>query len=363
MVRVLHIVNRWRQGGVERFVEGLVDGCRKGDVEQSILSICTGVPSAVDCPKYGPMHAGDSMVSMLQGARALDAFLAAHRFDVAHIHTQNSSGFLYASIAKRHGVPCRIIHSHNTSLGYGAGAVKRAAQGLFRTVYGGAETVRLACSTEAGNHLFPDGGFMVVPNGIDTERFRFDAAAREEIRGRVGVGDDEMLVACVGSMVATKNHIRALSIFAEFHNRNPRSRLLILGDGELRQDLETRACSLGIADAVSMPGFVERADRWYSAMDAVLFPSLYEGLPVSLVEAQCNGLPVVCSDTITREVGLLDTCTFISLEKPNSVWVIALEKSQRDITGVSVETICNKGFDRSSTIKLMIDIYKCSDGK
>lgn len=358
MVRVLHIVNRWRQGGVERFVEGLVDGCGKGDVEQSILSICTDVQSAADCPKYGPMHAGDSMVSMLQGARALGAFLAAHRFDVAHIHTQNSSGFLYASIAKRHGVPCRIIHSHSTSLGYGAGAVKRAAQGLFRTVYGGAETVRLACSTEAGNHLFPDGGFRVVPNGIDTERFRFDAAAREEIRERVGVGDDEMLIACVGSMVATKNHIRALSIFAEFHNRNPRSRLLILGDGELRQDLETRACSLGIADAVSMPGFVERADRWYSAMDAVLFPSLYEGLPVSLVEAQCNGLPVVCSDTVTLEVALLDSFRRLPLAAPDGEWASLLLSAERDITGTAAQIVRTKGFDKENTANMLLQIYK-----
>ena len=358
MIRVLHIVNRWKQGGVERFVEGLVDGCGKGGVEQSILSICTDVPSAADCPKYGPMHAGDSMVSMLQGARALDAFLAVHRFEVVHIHTQNSSGFLYASIAKKHGVPCRIIHSHSTSLGYGAGAVKRAAQGLFRTVYGGAETVRLACSTEAGNHLFPGGGFKVIPNGIDIERFRFDAAAREEMRGRAGVGDDEMLVACVGSMVATKNHIRALSIFAEFHNRNPRSRLLILGDGELRQDLETRACSLGIADAVSMPGFVERADRWYSAMDAVLFPSLYEGLPVSLVEAQCNGLPVICSDTVTPEVALLGSFRRLPLAAPDGEWASSLFSAERDITGTAAQIVRTKGFDKKSTASMLLQIYK-----
>ena len=360
-ISVLHIVNKWKKGGVERFVEDFVgsqEGCR---LSQSMLSICTGIVSSVDCPKYGPMHDGESMPSMLWGAFALDGFLAGHVFDVVHIHTQNSSGFLYAAIAKKRGVPCRIIHSHNSSLGIGSGVAKRMAQVLFRVVFEGSETTRLACSTEAGEHLFSNNGFRIVPNGIELDRFLYNDSERHCIREHLGISDGEMLVSCVGSMIQAKNHIRALSVFAELLHYRPDAKLLILGDGELRSFIEEESTRLGIADRVCLPGYVEDAWRWYSAMDAVLFPSLHEGFPLSLVEAQCNGLPVVCSDTVTREVGILESCRFLSLEDSDTLWAKVLLSAHRDTTKASAELVKSKGFDRESTAELLLEIYTAFD--
>ncbi len=295
---------------------------------------------------------------MLKGSHRLGTFLESHRFDVVHVHTQNSSGFLYCRIAEKAGVPLRIVHSHNSSLGSGNRLVKEAAQSTIRVLYAGSENVRLACSVAAGKHLFSVRDFQVVPNGIDIEQFHFDPRARKEIRSLFGVPEGELLIGCVGSMVPVKNHLRALSIFAELKRRGSPVRLLILGDGELRGALEAQAARLGVSGSVFMPGFVDDAHRWYSAMDALLFPSLYEGLPIALVEAQCNGLPVVCSDAVTSEVALLGSFRRLPLSVPDAEWAGALLSGKRDITGASAEAVRAKGFDKRDTARVLLEIYR-----
>ena len=357
-LQVLHLVNYWGHGGVVSFIEGLVSGCHDAGIEQSILSICNRVESPVKCSQYGPMHNGDSMPSMLMGAMALGHFLELHPFDVIHIHTQNSSGFLYAYVAKRHGIPKRIIHSHNSALGEGAGVIKHSAQTFFRRLYGGSETIRLACSESAGEHLFKMADFQIIPNGIATEKYRYDFNIRARIRTQIGIASDEFLVGCVGALTPAKNHMRALLIFSKLLQHRPNSRLLILGEGEMRSDLEKEALRLGIRDRVLMPGFVDDVSSWYNAMDVVLFPSLYEGFPISLVEAQCNGLPVVFSDAISHEVALLDTCHSCSLEDADEIWGAALLLASRDESVDSVALIRDKGFDKANTMNLLFGIYK-----
>lgn len=357
MTEVLHIVNRWRDGGVERFVKGVVDGCTRDGMGHSALSVCTDINEDIGCPTYGPLCDGQGMASMAAGGRRLQGFLGKKRFDVVHIHTNNSSGFMYAKAAERAGVPLRIVHSHNSSLGPGSRLVKGAAQGVFRVLYAGSENVRLACSEAAGEHLFPGMDFKVVPNGVDIERFRFDSTARTEIRSSLGIGENRFLVGCVGSMIEAKNHMRALSVFTELMREEPSALLLILGDGELRGTLKAEAAHLGISGSVFMPGFVDDTHRWYSAMDALLFPSLYEGLPIALVEAQCDGLPVVCSDTVTEEVALLGSFRRLPLSAPDPEWASALLSAERDVTGAAAEIVRAKGFDRKDTARMLLGIY------
>lgn len=357
-ISVLHIVNKWIQGGLERFVEGIVRDCSRDGVSHSILSLCTDVSSDVDCPKYGPFNDAIGMASMLKGSRRLSPFLKEHHFDVVHVHTQNSSGFLYCRIAEKAGVPLRIVHSHNSSLGPGNMLVKNAAQVLVRHLCGGSENVRLACSKTAGDHLFPGRDYLVVPNGIDIDKYCFNRRARGEIRSALGIEEGQLLIGCVGSMIEAKNHSRALSVFATLKGFVPSARLLILGDGELRGVLVAEAKRLGVFDSLFMPGFVDDTYRWYSAMDSLLFPSLYEGLPIALVEAQCNGLPVVCSDAVTEEVALLDSFQALSLNESDAVWAATLLSGERDSTRNSAELIREKGFNRESTVSSLLHIYK-----
>lgn len=357
MLRVLHIVNKWAQGGVERFIEGLVEDGISGDIQQSVLSICTDISSSVQCAKYGPMCEGLGMASMLKGSRQLGRFLKGNHFDVVHIHTNNSSGYLYAKVAKKCGVSKRIIHSHNSSLGIDAGFAKRAANRIFYILCSGSETDRLACSRDAGLHLFGNSSFEVVPNGIDIDKFTYSERLRELVRNRLGIPQQSFMVGFVGSLIQVKNPKRALSIFERMLSSRPDSYLLFVGDGDLRGELEEIAQGRKIGDRVLFAGFVDDVSAFYSSMDILLAPSLYEGLPIALIEAQCNGLPVLLSDSITQEAAVTDAARFISLAKADCEWADAAFCAKRILPREAVGAIRERGYSRSATTELLHKLY------
>lgn len=359
MPKVLHLVNRWQSGGVERFIEGVVSGCDSVEFNQSILSICSEVETGVDCEVFGPLSSGAGMMSMLVGALRLFPFLKKRDFDIVHIHSNNSSAFLYAYVAKRAGVELRIVHSHNSRLGSDAGLLKHMAQGLFRALFRGCANIRLACSDDAGRHLFQNEPFDVVPNGVDVDRFSYDEVIREEVRQSLAIEDKELIIGCVGTLISAKNPLRSIEIFSLLRQYRPNAKLLFLGDGELRSEAEKTVRMLGLSDHVLFLGFVENADRYYHAMDVLLFPSIYEGFPITLVEAQCNGLPVVASSNVTEEVKITGLCKFLSLDASNQIWVNEILKCKREIQHNAAEQVRACGYDRETTIQRLLSLY-CS---
>lgn len=361
---VLHIVNKWGKGGVERFIEGVAECSCGRSIEHSVLSICTDIESSAPFKAvYGPMSCGKGLVSLFKGSLYLGPFLKSHPFDVVHVHASNGSCFLFAAIAKSEGIPTRIVHSHNSSMQSGSGAVKQVAHRLLRRAFLGNETHRLACSSEAGRHLFADNKFEIIPNGIEIKRFEFNSENRRTLREELGISEDCLMILCIGSLIEAKNHMRSLAIFDSLRKNNPNSRLMILGEGPLREKIEEGVKDREMADLVIMPGFVKDSERWLSAADAVLFPSLHEGLPIALVEAQCNGLPVVCSDAVTREVCLSSECSFLSLQCDDGAWVKKLCSSKRDETGGAARLVASLGFDRMETVERLFELYEAKEGR
>lgn len=356
-IRVLHIVNKWAQGGVERFIENLVDGLDRGQYEQSILSVCTPVESAISCEKFGPLSSGYSLGSMTRGARRLGGFLDSHTFDVVHIHTNNSSGFLYTAISKRKNIPKRVIHSHNAQLGLDATVVKHLAHECLYKGFSGSETDRLACSLDAGVHLFRNHSFEIVPNGVDDSEFCFCEEERKRIRNSLGIADCEIVVGCVGSLIAAKNHRKSLGVFARFLKKRD-GRLLIAGDGPQRDYLERIVTGMGIADKVTFLGYVKELSGYYSAMDVLLFPSFYEGLPMVLIEAQCNGLPILASDCVTNEAVMSEEMLKrLPLDASDSTWACSLAACKRGDPLAAVRLVKQHGFALQSTLEAVEKVY------
>lgn len=361
-ISVLHVVNKWDHGGVERYIEGLTEASADSSLCHTVLSLCTHIDSSAHFQgKFGPLYSGDGLYAILRASLRFGAFLDSHRFDVVHIHASNGSCFLLARIARLHGVAIRIVHSHNSSMQAGSGIVKKLANQLLIYLFAGNESVRLACSTEAGRHLFKNRDFEIMPNGIDIDRFAFNQQARSKIRSKLGVNENTTIILCVGSLIEAKNHFKAIKIFSKYTAEVPDSLLVILGDGPLRERLEVEIESLGIAHKVFMPGFLDDAELWLSASDIVLFPSLFEGLPISLVEAQCNGLPIVCSDSVTQEVALMDNFQFLSLSAPDDEWVAALVAARRCFGPLPVSVVCGKGFNRKDMVVRLSAKYEQVD--
>ena len=255
--------------------------------------------------------------------------LHTNQYDVLHFHLFEGMALGYVQAAKAAGVPVRIVHSHNTDLRKSFfRPLKLAVHECAKFVFSDAATYRLACSRSAARFLFPaeddiTGRWVYIPNGIRAEQFSFDADKRRVMRRELGIGS-ELVVGCIGRLCRQKNQRFLRRAFARLHEREPRSRLVLVGEGIDEQELRKLANSFGIWNAVTFYGVSQHIPELLWAFDVLAFPSLFEGLGIVAVEAQAACLPVVCSDYIPQEAAVTDLVRFLSLEAGEEGWADAL---------------------------------------
>ncbi len=284
----------------------------------------------------------------------LDAFFAAHpEYRIIHGH-YSGFGMFYNAAARRRGVPVRVGHSHNTA--YEPNLVGRLDK-LMSSRFNKDLTDRFACSRKAGEMLFGSSPFTVLPNGVDTDRFAHPAPdARQKLREHLGVREDELLLGHVGRFSAQKNHAGLLRIFAALLPKQPNARLLLLGGGALEGEIKELAKALGVADKVIFAGVRTNVQAFYAAMDAFLLPSLFEGLPVVLVEAQAAGLPCFVSDTVDRGAAFASNVTFLPLKSPD-IWAHAIHYSDLTRNPNAQQQAMDAGFDIHTSARILQEFY------
>jgi glycosyltransferase EpsF len=181
-----------------------------------------------------------------------------------------------------------------------------------------------------GNRLFDAGKVFVLPNAIKPSVFAFSTEARRETRAMLGLEDSCFVVGHTGRFVYQKNHNFLLDIFVVVKRENPQSILLVIGEGPLQKRIEKKAERLGIASSVIFAGTQDTMGPYYSAMDCLLLPSFYEGIPITAVEAQANGLPCLLADTVSSEVVFAENALRLSLKQGAAVWAkTALQGTRR----------------------------------
>lgn len=239
-------------------------------------------------------------------------------YKVFHIHTQHAmDAFLSALAAKKAGIKKVVVHSHNANTIY-----SKKLHNIFKKGLHFLNIERFACGEEAGKWMFGKDMYHIINNGIDVDEFKFDPISREKIRNQNGWSND-FIIGHIGRFNKQKNHEFIIEIFKQFSLKRPNSKLVLIGVGELEDDikqlvkfekLEKKVCFLGMRDDVN---------KLYSSMDTFILPSLFEGLPVVLVEAQAASLPVIMSDSITDEIKLSDEVKELPLTDINE-WVNTL---------------------------------------
>lgn len=214
---------------------------------------------------------------------------------------------------------------------------------------------RLACGKEAGRLLYPNKKFTVLNNAIETERFRYDPESRQTYRQKLGL-EDKFVVGIVAGISDHKNPLGVIEIFREVHHRRPEAVLLWAGDGPMRSDVEKLAEEYKLKEAVHLLGARGDVDKLLQAMDVFVLPSLYEGLPVVLIEAQAAGLKCFVSDTVTREADITGRCSYIS-NKAYDRWAEAIcsaDLSRKD----TYPQICEAGYDIQMTSDWLCKFYQ-----
>lgn len=250
-------------------------------------------------------------------SKALTDFFRTHDYRVVHCHLNYMSGVVLAA-AKKAGVPVRIAHAHTANMAPGW---KQAVRRLCKYLIPVTATHRFACSTEAGSAIFGRQDFSILANAIDAAAFTPDDALRRGVRAELGL-DDELTVMHVGRMVYAKNHEFLLEAFRELLTADPTAKLVLIGDGELRPEIEAKAAGLP-AGSVLLLGTRTDIPRLLQAADVFAFPSRFEGMPVTMIEAQAAGLPCVKSDTVTNECVVTPLVQSLTTDDPR-VWADAI---------------------------------------
>lgn len=267
---------------------------------------------------------GNVLYKKIKLYQKLKKFLKEHPYQIVHINSGNFFFNLTAIMAvKSAGVPVRILHSHNA----GNTDQSRIKKFLFKILKPFMEkraTVLFACSEKAAAYMFTKkavdaGQVRVIPNGIDTRRFKRD----EEVRSRLLKEwqlEGRFVAGHAGRFMKQKNHEFLIDIFKELHDQEPEAVLLLFGEGELLAQIREKVNRLGLESAVRFMGVINEIEQAYQVMDVFLLPSLHEGLPVTGVEVQAAGVPLLVSDNVTKELKVTDDVYFLSLDAGASAW-------------------------------------------
>lgn len=366
-VRVLHMTDILSySAGVSSVILNFIEG-----TDETRISSDVAVTKEGDAPLYrqierrgGAVHQLPpiSLTSTNAYRSALKTLLEKESYDIIHGHVANS-GFLYFPIAKEAGIHHRIIHSHNSQ---GSDVPLKALRNRFlnRNLYRLANHF-FACSKDAGQFLFgsnvPEEDIVVLPNAIDTAKFAYNASIRNEQRKLLGATDHTFIIGHVGRMVPQKNQIFLLRAFAALHQTIPDSILCIIGEGTLKEDLLRQAENLNLTNAVHFLGLQSNPSPFYQAFDQFWLPSLFEGLPVSSLEAQAAGLFCLLSDTISKESNVSGFCSYFSTENPRAVenWAEAamdIGKNNARIDGALF--LKQRGYDLYDEGKRLSTLYE-----
>lgn len=277
-------------------------------------------------------------------------------YDIIHSHVNDLSGLILfaARIAK---IPIRIAHSHSAS---SANAYLKLIMGkLFIKCFA---NKRIACGKKAGAFLFGRNKFVVLPNAIEPSRYVVESNdEKNKLRMNLNFSDDSIYLIHIGRFVEAKNHVFLLDIFSSLIHEDDRFNLLLLGDGPLFESIKDKASKLSINKNVIFLGSVSNPWDYLKASDIFILPSLWEGLPVSVIEAQCSGIPCLISDVVTKDSDLgLDLVTFLPLDRgPWVKGVVSAFHNRRFIVkDVILEKLAEQYYDVNKSRTLLLSIYK-----
>lgn len=298
-------------------------------------------------------------VNLAEYRRAWKDFFKEHPGYLAVHGHMTSTASLYLPIAKKAGVPLTIAHARSAGVDPG---VKGLATKALRFSLGKKADVCLTCSALAGEAVFGKkmtaaGRVTTVPNAIDAAAFTYAPAQRERIRREYGIGGDTFVIGHVGRFGHMKNHMFLVEVFDKVLKQRPDARLLLVGEGALIGQVREKAERLHILEQIIFAGKQGNISPFYQAMDYFGFPSVFEGLPGTVIEAQAAGLKCLVSDSVTEEVLITPLAQAKPLQAGPEKWAeTVLSGSGYERTN-RTEEIIRAGFDVSDQVKMLTKLY------
>lgn len=276
-----------------------------------------------------------------------------YKFDVIYYNTCDIMSMDMILFGKKYGVPVRIIHTHSSSNIVKPNFLHRCTEKWCRKHLEQYATKLLACSEAAGQWMFENKTFEIVKNGIDVRKYSYSQRIGEEIRDQLGI-HNKLVIGFVGRLGEEKNPVFLVDIFAKIKEKMSDAVLMIIGTGDLRNNMEQRAKESGVYDSIYFLGVRTDVCKLMSAMDRLLLPSKFEGFPFVLVEAQANGLPCITSTNVSEESNITSEVKYIPLEADLEKWAdIVLHHKLKLKREEYADIVQSKGFDIMTTVDVL----------
>lgn len=370
MKRVLQIMGGLNRGGLETFVMNVYRVVNRREIQfDFLLTQSEGGDYEGEALSLGAkiFHIPARNKGYAQYRKALDEFFKQHHNYIAiHEHVSSLTTIESAYYAKKYGISVRILHSHSSSVqkSLSLHRVHVILHYLNKPKVHSWFTHYLGCSDKALDWMYRYTGVrsqaLMFNNGIDSQQYRYDEKVREEVRMEFNFGKKDFVIGHVGRFIPLKNQAFLIDVLEEFHHAGLSSaKLILVGEGETRHDVKVKAEKKGLTDAVFFTGVRTDVNRLMQAMDVFVMPSWFEGLPVSLVEAQAAGLPILASSTISHDSDLTGTILFKSIDDSPAEWTRCIvEWKGRIGRPDNVEKIRKAGFDSRDVAQQLVGIYR-----
>lgn len=358
-IRVLHILQRMEAAGVQTLLMSIYRNIDRSKVQFDFLvhykedQFFDKEIEALGGHVYKLSVREDH--DMIKYIHELKVFFKNHpEYKIVHGHMP-VLGFFYLRAAYKAGIPVRIAHAHtdqhyNSLKGY-ISVVMKNLYPIYANHY-------FACSDNAGKYIFGNQKYEIIRNAIMTEKFAYNEEIREKKRKELGL-ENKFVVGHAGRFAEHKNHDFLIDVFSEIVNVNPNSVLMLVGDGELRKIIEQKVNSLGISKQVLFMGVRADINELYQAMDAFVFPSVFEGLGIVNIEAQASGVLTFCSDAVPQEANICPAFKSIPLSKNAKQWaqIIVKDNSIREVRKDMSEYVVKAGYDTKELAQKSQEFY------
>ena len=363
MIRVLHVVGKFNIGGAESRIMDIYRNMDRTQIQfdfmQHTEETCKFEHEAEELGAHIYRVPRFRIYNIFSYRRSWIAFMKEHpEIQVVHGH-MTSTAAIYLPIAKKYGHACTIAHARSAGVDQG---LKGKITNLLRKNLAKRCDQCFACSKLAGEAVFgqkamENGKVEIVPNAIDVEKFAYNEEMRKQIRQKYNIDQNQFVIGHVGRFDTVKNHKYLLKVFAACYQNNTAFRLMLLGDGPLKPEVQEQARQLGVEQAVIFAGNQRNIADYYQAFDFFVLPSFYEGLPGTAIEAQTSGLAGILSDTVTSEAIVTQQMWQKSITIPAQMWadeiVAYRQKYDFESRTSKVQEVRAAGFDvKEQTEKL-----------
>lgn len=357
--RVLHVVTIMNRGGIETMIMNLYRAIDRNKIQFDFLVHRNDIGDYDDEIKSlgGQIYKIGAIRpwNYLQYFKSLDNFFGKnHTYQAVHSHIQENSGFALKYAAK-YNIPIRIAHSHSTLTRIDYKYPFRVFAKRYLNKYA---TAKFSCGKEAGDSLFgKNGKYYLFNNSIDSSCFTYNLSARAQMRKNLNIDENTFVIGNVARLNKYKNQTFAIDVFAKLIETEPNALLILVGEGEMKETLKQKVQNLKLENKVILLGLRKDIHNLLQAFDVLLFPSIFEGLPVSLIEAQAAGLPCILSDTIDNKTAITPNVKFVSLSASIQTWVETLLSFNNFVRQDTSEYIIKANYDIHNNAKWLTKFY------